>query len=213
MFTSDQIWKAVDALAREHGLSASRLSIMAGLDPTALNKSKRIGTEGRPRWMSTETVAKILSVTNTPLGDFVRIVDEVGAQPAGTAALHGNARWIASKPHILIVDQDENFANHAAASLGEAGYQTCVLPDFRRALELIEAGGPLDMLIVNTSLPYGVRGSALGRIARMRRPELKILLLSTDDASEPAEPEIGYVLHKPLEDARLVSEAARLLQS
>jgi CheY-like chemotaxis protein len=213
MFTSDQIWKAVDVLAREHGLSASRLSIMAGLDPTALNKSKRIGSEGRPRWMSTETVAKILSVTNTSLGDFVRIIDQIGPESAGSAVLHANAGWIASRPHVLIVDQDEGFAAQAAASLGEAGYETRIVPDFRHALELIESGGPLDMLIVNTCLPYGVRGSALGRIARLRRPEVKILLLSAGDGSEADWPEVGHVLRKPCEDARLVSEAARLLQS
>ena len=213
MFTSDQIWKAVDELAREHGLSASRLSIMAGLDPTALNKSKRVGSEGRPRWMSTETVAKILSVTNTSLGDFVRMVDSVGIQPAASAALHSEGRWLASKPRILLVDQDEGFAAHAATCLGEAGYDTSVVPDFRRALELIENGQPLDMLIVNTALPYGVRGSALGRIARMRRPELKILLLATDEAPDALDGETGQLLRKPFDDAHLVSAAARLLQS
>lgn len=213
MFTSEQIWKAVDVLARDHGLSASRLSIMAGLDPTALNKSKRIGNEGRPRWMSTETVAKILTVTNTSLGEFVRLLDTVGPEPAAHAALHSEARWLESKARILLVDQDEDFAARAAACLEQAGYETCIMPDFRRALEFIESGQPLDMLIVTTPLPYGVRGSALGRIARMRRPELKILLLSAGGAPDAVEPEIGHTLRKPLDDARLVSEATRLLHS
>jgi CheY-like chemotaxis protein len=213
MFTSEQIWKAVDELARAHGLSASRLSIMAGLDPTALNKSKRIGSEGRPRWMSTETVAKILTVTNTSLGEFVRKLEDIGAEPAAHAALHSEARWLAGKPRILLVDQDESFAAHAAACLEEAGYETRVMPDFRRALEMIEGGQPLDMLIVTTPLPYGVRGSALGRIARMRRPDLKILLLATGGAPDAVDPEIGHMLRKPLDDARLVSETARLLHS
>lgn len=213
MFTSEQIWKAVDALAQEHGLSASRLSIMAGLDPTALNKSKRIGSEGRPRWMSTETVAKILSVTNTSLGEFVRMVGESGGDAAVHAALHSSAGWLASKRRILLVDQDEPFAAHAAACLVEAGYEASLMPDFRHALELIESGQPLDMLIVNTALPYGVRGSALARIALMRRPEMKILLLSEGEPAVPAEEEVGLMLRKPLENSRLVAETARLLQS
>jgi CheY-like chemotaxis protein len=213
MFTSEQIWKAVDALAREHGLSASRLSIMAGLDPTALNKSKRIGSDGRPRWMSTETVAKILSVTNTSFVEFVRMVDEVGADATAHAALHAGARWTANKPRILVVDQDEAFAAHAVACLAEAGYDTALMPDFRRALELIEGAQPLDMLIINSALPFGVRGAALARIGMMRRPELNILLLSGGEPPEPTEQEIGPMLRKPLEDSRLISEAARLLHS
>ena len=213
MFTSEQIWKAVDELAREHGLSASRLSIMAGLDPTALNKSKRIGSDGRPRWMSTETVAKILAVTNTSLGEFVRKLEDIDAEPAAHAALHAEARGLAGKPRILLVDQDEIFATHAAACLEEAGYETRVMPDFRRALEMIEGAQPLDMLIVTTPLPYGVRGSALGRIARMRRPDLKILLLATGGAPDAVDPEIGHIVRKPLDDARLLSETTRLLHS
>src|SRR2546421_13044902 len=118
MFTSEQLWKAVDGLAQSHGLSASRLSIMAGLDPTALNKSKRIGSDGKPRWMSTETVAKILSVTGTPLGDFVRMVSEVDADAAAHAAHRSAGNWLASKAHILLVDEDVGFCARAAALFG-----------------------------------------------------------------------------------------------
>ena len=213
MFTSEQIWNAVDVLAREHGLSASRLSIMAGLDPTALNKSKRVGNDGRPRWMSTETVAKILSVTGTTLVDFVRMVDHAGSDAAAHAAMQPNVRWLESKPRILLVDQDETFCSRVGGLLGRAGYEICLVPDFRRALEMVESGQPIDMLIVNLLLPYGVRGSALARIARMRRPDLKIVLLSDSLAVQPAEEGIGLVLPKAMDDSRLVSETARLLHS
>ena len=57
----DDIWRALDALAAEHGLSASGLARKAGLDPTAFNPSKRIGADGRARWPSTESVAKVLN--------------------------------------------------------------------------------------------------------------------------------------------------------
>jgi phage repressor protein C with HTH and peptisase S24 domain len=70
MFSNEQVWNAIDKLASRNGLSASRLSIIAGLDPTALNKSKRIGPDGRPRWMSTETLAKILNATSTSAREF-----------------------------------------------------------------------------------------------------------------------------------------------
>lgn len=57
------IWRAIDLLAESHGLSASGLAKLAGLDPTSFNPSKRSTPDGRPRWPSTETLAKIFQVT------------------------------------------------------------------------------------------------------------------------------------------------------
>ena len=71
MLTHAQIWAAIDRLAGSADLSASGLAKRAGLDPTTFNKSKRITPDGRPRWPSTESVAKILSATNTTIDNFV----------------------------------------------------------------------------------------------------------------------------------------------
>lgn len=70
----EDVWRAIDALAAEHGLSASGLARRAGLDATAFNPSKRIGGDGRPRWPSTESVAKVLGATNTGMDAFAALV-------------------------------------------------------------------------------------------------------------------------------------------
>jgi phage repressor protein C with HTH and peptisase S24 domain len=70
----DDIWRAIDALAAEHGLSASGLARRAGLDATAFNPSKRIGGDGRARWPSTESVAKVLAATGTGIDAFASLV-------------------------------------------------------------------------------------------------------------------------------------------
>ena len=57
------IWRAIDLLAESHGMSASGLARAAGLDPTSFNPSKRVTNDGRARWPSTETLAKIFQVT------------------------------------------------------------------------------------------------------------------------------------------------------
>src|SRR5882672_6369771 len=64
MLTHDQIWTALDRLAERAGLSPSGLAKRAGLDPTTFNKSKRITTDGRERWPSTESVSKALAATD-----------------------------------------------------------------------------------------------------------------------------------------------------
>jgi phage repressor protein C with HTH and peptisase S24 domain len=78
MLQHGDVWRGIDRLAAKHGLSASGLARRAGLDPTAFNPSKRITREGRPRWPSTESVAKILAVTGESFGGFVQLTGAAG---------------------------------------------------------------------------------------------------------------------------------------
>lgn len=71
----DRLWAAIDALAMRNGLSPSGLARRAGLDATAFNKSKRFTGDGRPRWPSTESIAKILAATGTDLDDLVGLIN------------------------------------------------------------------------------------------------------------------------------------------
>src|SRR5262245_19436257 len=80
--THAQIWGALDRLAARAGLSASGLAKKAGLDPTTFNKSKRITPDGRPRWPSTESVAKSLAATGCSVEAFVSLIDENARPPA-----------------------------------------------------------------------------------------------------------------------------------
>ncbi|NNE57466.1 MAG: helix-turn-helix transcriptional regulator [Hellea sp.] len=73
MFSHDDIWAAIDRLARSLSTSPSGLAKQAGLDPTSFNKSKRIGVSGKARWPSTESVAKILSVAGLNFEDFAAL--------------------------------------------------------------------------------------------------------------------------------------------
>jgi phage repressor protein C with HTH and peptisase S24 domain len=74
MFSHERIWSAIDALAEHYGFSASGLARKAGLDPTTFNRSKRIGPDGRLRWPSTESIAKVLDATGAPLDEFMTFV-------------------------------------------------------------------------------------------------------------------------------------------
>jgi phage repressor protein C with HTH and peptisase S24 domain len=74
MFSHAQIWQAIDKLAEANGLSASGLAKAAGLDATSFNKSKRMTPQGRPRWPTTESIAKCLSATGTTLDQFTSLV-------------------------------------------------------------------------------------------------------------------------------------------
>ena len=79
----DEIWRALDTLAAEYGLSASGLAKRSGLDPTTFNPSKRRMPDGRARWPSTESVAKVLAATGASLEQFTSLV--TGTRPSGSA--------------------------------------------------------------------------------------------------------------------------------
>ena len=85
MLTHHQVWAAIDALADRHRLSASGLARKAGLDATTFNPSKRVSHDGRARWPSTESLAKVMQATSTTLEEFVALVEGSYLLPAQRA--------------------------------------------------------------------------------------------------------------------------------
>jgi phage repressor protein C with HTH and peptisase S24 domain len=71
MLSHEQIWGAIDRLAQRHELTPSGLARRAGLDPTSFNKSKRLSADGRLRWPSTESIAKVLDATTSSMEEFL----------------------------------------------------------------------------------------------------------------------------------------------
>lgn len=76
MFSHSEIWTAIDKLAKTLSTSPSGLAKSAGLDPTSFNKSKRFGANGKARWPSTESVAKILNVAGMSFEDFAVLAED-----------------------------------------------------------------------------------------------------------------------------------------
>ena len=83
MLRHADVWRAIDRHAAKYGMSPSGLARRAGLDPTTFNKSKRVTKEGKQRWPSTESIAKILGATGASLADFV---SQMGEDNAGVLA-------------------------------------------------------------------------------------------------------------------------------
>ena len=83
------IWRGIDRLAAHHGLSASGLARLAGLDPTAFNPSKRKAKDGRPRWPSTESVSRALAAVGAGFDDLAALIE---GKRGATAPLIGFAQ-------------------------------------------------------------------------------------------------------------------------
>jgi phage repressor protein C with HTH and peptisase S24 domain len=105
MLKHSDVWRAIDAIALEHGFSPSGLAKQAGLDPTTFNKSKRVSGDGKQRWPSTESIAKVLRATGASLGEFLshigdgegigifRNVPLIGFAQAGTKGFFDDAGY------------------------------------------------------------------------------------------------------------------------
>jgi phage repressor protein C with HTH and peptisase S24 domain len=78
MLSHGQIWSAIDGLAERHDLTPSGLARRAGLDPTSFNKSKRLSSDGRLRWPSTESIAKVLEATGASMEQFMSFLRPEG---------------------------------------------------------------------------------------------------------------------------------------
>ena len=91
----EDIWRALDTLAAENGMSVSGLARASGLDPTTFNPSKRCMPDGRARWPSTESLAKVLAATGASREAFTALV-------SGARALSSNPRTLSPRRIPLI---------------------------------------------------------------------------------------------------------------
>ena len=123
----------------------------------------------------------------------------------------GSAAPIRAPGRILFVDDDPVFAEASAQILRGAGYQVQLAPDYRLALQLLESDAPLDLMVCDIVMPERVNGLALGRMARLRRRELKIVYITGHDIPGIEDEALGPVLRKPIDNDLLVCELERAL--
>lgn len=82
MLSHCQIWAAIDTIAARHGLTTSGLARLSGMNASTFNASTRVAPDGRLRWPSTESLAKVLEATGTSLAEFFAVVSTSdGARP------------------------------------------------------------------------------------------------------------------------------------
>lgn len=201
----EDIWRALDTLAAEYGLSASGLAKRSGLDATTFNPSKRRMPDGRARWPSTESVAKVLNATGASLESFTALVSGARALPGASTARTATRRV----PLIGLAQAGgEGFFDDGGYPVG-GGWDEVSLPEIgdpnAYALEISgDSMEPVyrdgDMVIVSPSAPIRrgdrvvvrtSRGEVMAKqLARRsaRRVELKSL--------NPAHPDYSFDLNE-----------------
>jgi CheY-like chemotaxis protein len=132
------------------------------------------------------------------------------AQAASPAPQDGPAR------HVLVVDDDAMVRAVLAGQLDEAGYQVAEASDGLAALASLDAGGTVDVLVTDLSMP-GMNGLVLIEEARRRRPGLPVMVLTgyADQATGLDVAALGgratVLLRKPVSGDDLARAVAALL--
>lgn len=147
MLTHVQIWRGIDRLAQRSGLTPSALARLAGLDPTTFNPSKRTSANGsKPRWPSTESLAKALAAVGVRFEDFAamaagsasgRSLPLIGMAQAGDKGFFDDAGFPAGagweEVHFPGVDDENAYAleisGDSMAPLYRDGDRIVVAPD------------------------------------------------------------------------------------
>src|SRR5271154_1716520 len=97
-----------------------------------------------------------------------------------STSVRSRTRWgiVMVGGHILVVDDDELFAEVTAKVLQYGGYRSNFATHWETALRVIKGDDHPDLLLVDLIMRNGINGLALSRMARMRRLELRIVYMT-----------------------------------
>jgi CheY-like chemotaxis protein len=104
---------------------------------------------------------------------------------------------------VLVVEDDRFVREMAVAGLEEAGFEVIEAAGGSQALELLQAGIVVDVLLTDIRLP-GANGWVVARAYRKRFPDLPVLYV-TGYAEQMQPVPGGIIISKPYRMAQVVS--------
>jgi DNA-binding NtrC family response regulator len=112
---------------------------------------------------------------------------------------------------ILLVDDDLFQLKIYAGFFQDSGYDVVALSNPMEAIDVLYSDMELGALIADIFMP-NVHGVALGKIARYRRPQMPVLLI-TGGEIEPEDLDEHHLLRKPVTKTMLLAKTSALINS
>ncbi|QNA90330.1 response regulator [Massilia sp. Dwa41.01b] len=159
-----------------------------------------------------------LELDSTPgRGTTVRMIfpadSKEEAATRADATQPASAEEQASKPRILVVEDNEDVRELAESVLGGAGYAVMAVPSGEQALALLTEGKEVDLIFTDVMMPGGMNGLQLADQVRARRPDTPILITTgyMDELPAVSRTQPFDILTKPYHQEELLSRVLAIL--
>ena len=115
----------------------------------------------------------------------------------------------AAKPHVLLVEDEPLVNMMMQETLEDAGFEVCAVQNADEAVFHLVGDNLLDVMFTDIHMP-GMNGAELARLARVLRPDLRIVYTSGGVlAAEEKVPGSAFV-RKPYEPDKVCALLSRL---
>ena len=112
---------------------------------------------------------------------------------------------------IVIVHDEPEFAEATLAALRGAGYDAIAIMDSMSGIDALEHAEHIELLITRVRFPSGTpNGAALARMARLKRPDIKVLFAAFREVQVDTEG-LGEFLPRPRSTDKLLETVGRML--
>jgi DNA-binding NtrC family response regulator len=124
----------------------------------------------------------------------------------------GPSEWNEAMPaRIVVVHDDQQFSDQLALALGSAGHDVVTFPDPLAAWDALEAAKLIEVLVTRMEFAPGKsNGQALARMARSKRPQIKVIFTARPEYAEHAAG-LGEFLPIPISMEVAIEAITRLL--
>jgi CheY-like chemotaxis protein len=110
---------------------------------------------------------------------------------------------------VLVVEDEPTVRSLAIDVLSDAGFETIEAGDAAQALDVLkDPEQEIDILFTDVRMPGGMNGLELARVAKRRRPELRVIVTSGYFEREEL-PKGADFISKPWSASGLISKILR----
>lgn len=128
------------------------------------------------------------------------------------AAPVGDPSAGANVPTILLVEDEVLIRMATADALRGAGFTVIEAAHAEEALSILNASVSVDLVMTDVRMPGPIDGLALSQMLRASRPQLKLVIVSGEQASASARSAADLFFPKPVNLAVVIERITKLLE-